>query len=156
MPFQPSADDMRCDSCGFRLTKPPAKSRKRTLKSTGPTRDWTAARAKVDREEMCRLGRDHSCSGKLEAAHVTGREFDPPWTPPDDFDPETDQTYDLTVRADSVIPLCRSHHKRYDLGEVDILPVLSLDEQLRAVIDLDGIEPARLRVCPLAYREQVA
>lgn len=153
VPFQPSAEDMRCDACGFRLTKPSKAGRKRSLKSTGPKRDWTAAIAKRDGEECCRLGRDGTCSGRLEAAHVTGREHDPPWSPPDDFDPDTDEVFELWVRPESVVPLCSSHHRRYDLGAVDVLPVLTLDEQLRAFLDLDGIEAARLRTAPTAYSE---
>lgn len=156
VPFQPSADDMRCEACGFRLTKPPREGkRKSSLKQTGPKRDWTAARAKVEAEEQCRLGRDGRCSGRrLEAAHVTGREHDPEWTPPDDFDPETDETFDLFVRPESVIAMCPWHHRAYDEGRVDVLHVLTIDEQLRAVLDLDGIEPARLRVAPTAYRAE--
>lgn len=154
MPFQPAEDDMRCDVCGFRLAKPPRKDRKRTLNASGPKRDWTRARAKVEGEEVCRLGRDRTCQGKLEAAHVTGREFDPPWSPPDHFDPELDDVYDLDVRPESVIPLCRSHHRRYDLHNVDVLPVLTIDEQVRAVLDLDGIESARLRTAPTAYQTE--
>lgn len=153
VPFQPSADDMRCEVCGFRLSKMP-KARKQTLKSTGPKRDWTRARAKVIAEEVCRLGRDGTCSGQLDAAHVTGREHDPPWSPPDDFDPDIDDVFDLDVRPESVIPLCRSHHRRYDEHHIDVLHVLTIDEQIRAVLDLDGIEPARLRTAPTAYRQE--
>lgn len=140
VPFQPDPDE-RCGVCGFRLTKAPRKDRKRT-RNGGPRRDWSAARLKVQLEGVCRLGRDHQCQGEIDAAHVTGREHDPASPDPD---------FDLEVRPDSVLPLCRRHHKLYDTHNVDVLQVLTIDEQVRAVLDLDGIELARRRTAPTAY-----
>lgn len=152
VPFQPDPDE-RCDQCGFKLTRPPRK-RQRGPRSTGPKRDWTAARAKVTGEEVCRLGRaGGDCQGQLEAAHTIGRSCDRPWTPPDGFDPTVDDTYDLWVNPQAIVPLCRRHHKLYDAHGIDLLPVLTIDEQLRAVLDADGLENARVRLCPLSYRQ---
>jgi hypothetical protein len=101
-----------------------------------PHRDWTDARAKVEEEGRCRRchgGRD------LEAAHIIGRQHD------------KDAGY--IVVPIRVAPLCRSCHRKYDDHELDLMPHLTLEEQARAVLDAGGIELARQRTCPLAYKE---
>lgn len=106
-------------------------------------RDWSDARRKVDDEGRCRL-----CSATglpLEAAHILGRRYDRPRV-------EGSTTKTLYVRPSSIVPLCGSTpdregcHSRYDSGEVSILAVLTLEEQLRAVEDAGGIELARRRI----------
>lgn len=80
------------------------------------SRDWTEARAKVDREARCR------CCGqsgvRLEAAHVIGRKHD---------------DRNGLVHPDDIVPLLQEHHRQYDLGLIDLLPVLTEAEQARAV-----------------------
>ena len=100
-------------------------------------RDWSAARAKVEAEGRCR-----ACKrlGRVEAAHVIGRASDA-------------RTGALrVVHQDSVIPLCSTCHYEYDAHERDVLPLLTLDEQVQAVRDAGGLELARVRTAPLAYK----
>lgn len=102
-------------------------------------RDWTAAREKVQAEGECRVcGRSDL---KLEAAHVAGRFRDPEVRPGL-----------RRVDADSIVPLCGPFgdtdrcHTRYDQHALDLLPHLTLSEQVRAVQDAGGIEAARRRI----------
>lgn len=120
-----------------------------------PKRDWTEARAKVEHEEVCRLGRDDYCEGKLEAAHVIGRSCDAftPLSYDEDGNLRIIATSRLEVAPDRVIPLCTRHHRLYDAHEVDCLHVLTLAEQLQAVADSGGLELARKRLAPSQYRE---
>lgn len=128
-----------------------AMQRKGAPKRSQPRRYWKDARGKVEDEGRCRLYRhDLGCAGPLEAAHVIGREHDPHMG----LVPGVGG-YDLYVRPVSVVPLCRVHHDRYDGRSqpwIDLLPALTLDEQLAAVEDVGGIELARRRLCPTAYR----
>lgn len=80
-------------------------------------RDWTRARAKVDREGVCRLRPAGGCDGPLEAAHT--------------IDKATDET--PIVQPYDVVPLCKLHHARYDARRVSILEYLTLEEQGAAV-----------------------
>lgn len=121
-------------------------------------RDWSDARQKVEDEGRCRL-----CSAtgiKLDAAHLIGRRFDRPRV-------EGSSTRVLYVHPDSIVPLCANQvvetggearvrvgcHYQYDAGDVSLLSVVTLDEQLRAVQDAGGIELARLRLDRPAYRK---
>lgn len=115
-------------------------------------RDWSDARRKVEDEGRCRL-----CSAvgvKLDAAHISGRRFDRPRV-------EGSSSRVLYVHPDAIVPLCANTvvgdqvrtgcHYRYDAGEVSLLAVLTLDEQIRAVRDAGGIESARIRLDRPAY-----
>lgn len=113
---------------------------KRTPKRPSqPRRDWGPARAKVDDEACCRR-----CGGtfRIEAAHVIGREVD------------KDAAY--VVLAVRVVPLCNYCHTAYDAHQLDLLPYLRLEEQIAATRDAGGIELARRRTAPLAYRAESA
>ena len=103
-----------------------------------PRRDWSAARAKVEAEGVCRVCRRPN----PEAAHVTGRKHDKPKA----------GGKTLYVKPESVVALCGQHHRAYDAHELDLLPYLTLDEQLQAVADAGGLELARVRLCPSEYR----
>lgn len=120
-------------------------------------RDWSDARRKVEDEGRCRL-----CSAvgvKLDAAHLVGRRFDRPRV-------EGSSSRVLYVHPDAIVPLCANTvvgnggdarvrvgcHYKYDAGDVSLLAVLTLDEQIRAVRDAGGIELARLRLDSPAYR----
>jgi hypothetical protein len=106
----------------------------------GEARDWRWARAKVERERTCRVDdREGACAGRLQAAHVIGRERDP--TVSDERGREVRE-----VQPDAIVPLCVAHHRAYDAHEIDLLPYLTLREQLRAVEDAGGIANALRRI----------
>jgi hypothetical protein len=111
---------------------------RKPMKRSRPDRDWSDAVTKLE-HTVCRLCGDP----RVEAAHVIGRENDRP---------KHEGTQRLWVNPDAVIPMCHAHHVAYDAHELDILSVLQLEEQIRAVIDAGGIELARVRTAPLAYR----
>ena len=144
------------------------------MKRSQPDRDWRDARQKID-GTYCRLCTEDNPN--VEAAHVIGRENDRPkpcegchGTGGDAFDGGESgsmvcwsceglgsQKPDvLWVNPDSVIPLCRPHHTAYDHHEIDVLPVLTFEEQVQAVKDAGGLENARVRTCPTAYRKAAA
>lgn len=137
-----------------------------------PKRDWTDARAKVDAEGQCRVCR---CKDRpLQAAHVSGRRYDEHlecgicegtgvrrdgercrrcagsgWSKA------------LYVNPDRIVPLCEHMtedgcHSLYDAKKIDLLPYLTIDEQVQAVIDLGGIELARKCLAPTAYESKIA
>lgn len=97
---------------------------------TRRSRDWLAAREKVDHEGKCRVCRQHAGPFlHIEAAHVMGRRHDPT----------------QSVRPEDVVPLCRECHRLYDAHALDLLPHLSYAEQAAAV-ELVGMERARVRI----------
>jgi hypothetical protein len=115
-------------------------------KRTQPKRFWGDAEEKRGPCRAIRLG---GCGGPVELAHVIGRVHDPTmWQ----FLLEAGFEYvgfDRYVRRESVIPLCRIHHDRYDgraQPKFEALPLLSLDEQLQAVRDAGGIALALRRI----------
>src|SRR4051812_31542325 len=74
----------------------------------------TAQRSKVKTEGRCRVCH----SEQVDPAHVTPR------------------SVGGCADPDCVIPLCRAHHRRYDRQEapwLDVLPVLTVDEQAHVV-----------------------
>lgn len=107
------------------------------MKRSRPTRNWQDARRKVEQERRCRVcGADPFLGGRgrLEAAHVIGRENDEEvggvrWVNPLD-----------------VVPLCGDCHRAYDARELDLLPYLTVGEQARAVQVAGGIAAALRRV----------
>lgn len=148
------------------LERGPGPRRKSAPRRTQPERDWTEALYKVE-DACCRLCDDT----RVDAAHVIARACDRPskcewcggrgWLHAiEGAKPVTNchrcnatgYTSTLYVHPDSVIPLCRAHHTAYDDHQVDVLPVLTLEEQLRAVEDAGGIENARRRTAPSQYR----
>lgn len=117
-----------------------------------PKRDWTAAREKVEAEGQCRVWSHNidatGCEGALEAAHVIGREHDLKG-----YEGDYGRVFGYTVEPVRIIPLCTKHHRLYDAHQIDVLPVLTLDEQIQAVRDAGGLELARKRLAPSCYRE---
>lgn len=111
------------------------------MKRSQPRRIWDDARAKVEGEGACRVCR--LTQHWPEAAHVTGRKHDQPRKP---------GAKTLYVKPESVVPMCAHCHRHYDAGQLDLLPYLHLSEQVQAVIDLLGIENARVRLSPSLYR----
>ena len=132
-------------------------------------RDWTAAH-EAHAGRGCRgiwhpLGRQatgHQCVGRLQLAHVSGRKYDA-WA-----------VTRLGVRLKrkvvhplDVVPLCEILHDQYDgrrFPLLDVVPLLSVDELVRAV-ELLGFGRAMRRLqntrewtVPdrIAYLEQVS
>lgn len=85
----------------------------------GPSsRDWTQALAKRD-GAACRV-----CGNlPVDAAHIVPRSVAP----------------NAGETEDSIVPLCREHHRQYDAGQLDVLPYLTLPEQAHAVVAAGGI-----------------
>lgn len=97
------------------------------------SRDWAAARGKVELEGACRAcGR----GAPLDAAHVIGRTHD--YSAP--LDPEGWEPG--VVVPERVIPLCRLCHDAQHAHRLDLLPLLDLSEQVQAVADAGGISRA--------------
>jgi len=91
-----------------------------------PKRDWSEARRKVEREGRCRAcAKPHN----LDAAHIVPRSriHGPPAQDPR-----------------NIIPLCREHHDAQHRGELELLPLLTREEQVY-IVGLVGIEEARRR-----------
>lgn len=107
------------------------------MKRKQPVRDWKAARDKVEEEGCCRVC---GSSGPLEAAHTIGRARQDEMV----VGPRGGET--LTVKPESIIPLCRSCHEQYDSRRLDILAYLFLPEQVNAVEAAGGIYAANERV----------
>lgn len=90
-------------------------------------RDWSAARAKVESEIVCRVC---GWSGALDAAHIIPRSRISIGFGGED--------------ARNIVPLCRSCHASFDQGKLDVLPYLSRVEQAYAV-ELVGLYEAYRR-----------
>lgn len=133
------------------------KAKPRTLTQRPPRRLWVDARAKVDREAECRLSGLGGCEGRLEAAHAVGRDRD-------QFPIEGREhlwAKGWYVAPERIVPLCTQHHHAFDHGLIELLGRLHLVEELQAVRDSrvaheSGIEAARRRLAPLAYRRAAA
>ena len=94
-------------------------------------REWGEARIKLADEGVCRVC---GTASSLEAAHVAGRKYD-----------ERVSKSKAVVHPDDIVPLCREHHTQFDHHEIDLLPYLSIPEQVRAVSHL-GIYGALRRL----------
>jgi hypothetical protein len=104
-------------------------------------RDWDQAREKVNREGRCRFCGSNQ---NVEAAHIIGRDVDPILTGP------RGGKFRL-VHEDAIVPLCgpfafNNCHGHYDAHELDILSVLTIAEQSRAVEDGRGMLRALRRI----------
>jgi 5-methylcytosine-specific restriction endonuclease McrA len=92
-------------------------------------RNWKEARQKVEREGFrCRVCRS---SFQVEAAHVIPRSLAP--------------GVGTNMSADNIVPLCRECHVEYDQHRLDLLPALTLPEQVAAVQQAGGIALAYKR-----------
>lgn len=174
-----AAAPVGCDECGGLLVSTLEKDRKPlkrraelkavpkpSLSRKPRERIWTPARAKVEQEGICRFARLENCDGRLECAHVIGRDRDA--FPPLDRELleewlHADEKGRWLVVPDRVIPACRAHHAAYDRGEIGLLGRLFIEEELQAVRDSSvvgsresGIELARRRLDAPAYAESRA
>ena len=92
-------------------------------------RNWADARRKVDESgARCRVCR--TSNGPIDAAHIIPRSLAP----------------NAGEHADAICELCRKCHVDYDSHRLDLLPYLSLAEQLSAVTAAGGIEGARRQI----------
>jgi hypothetical protein len=122
-----------------------------SMKQSEPKREWAPARTKVEEERCCRICK--RTDRPLEAAHVLGREHDEPMV----VDGRITKT--LLVHPARVIPACGPFpagcHGDIDMRRINLLPYLTLDEQIQAVKDAGGVEAARIRLEPVAHNEEV-
>lgn len=107
---------------------------------------------KLENEAVCRVcsmdGDD--TNGRVEAAHTINRKAqDVLCTGPRGGE------Y-MYVQPDAVVGLCGYHHRIYDARGLDILPYLSVAEQLNAVDAAGGIFAALRRLCPVEYGKGAA
>lgn len=132
-------------------TSKPRKPRK-PMKRSQPQRDWTDALAKVEEEGCCRICK--RTDRKLDAAHVLGREHDEPKVGEGGRILQT-----LYVHPDRIIPACgpfpEGCHGDIDMRRINLLPHLTLNEQIQAVRDAGGIEAARIRLAPVEHKREV-
>lgn len=105
------------------------------MKRGQPKRDWSEISTTAD--DPCRWC---GVEGRTERAHIAGRTYD-----------RKQDNGIRKVNPDSIVPLCRKHHQQYDAHRLDLLSCLTLPEQVQAVIDLGGIEAARMRLVPSEY-----
>lgn len=169
-PFTPEPRDRACPCGGVRVLPSQTKPRKPlnqaspnrekqvrkqggTLKRSQPKRDWGDARAKVDEEGCCRICK--RSDRPLEACHVLGREHDQPRV----SEATGEVLQELYVHPDRIFPGCgpfpEGCHGDVDMRRINVLPYLTLDEQIQAVKDAGGIAPAMMRLAPVDHREEV-
>lgn len=118
------------------------------MKRSQKKRSWEAAILKIERESACRVCASHNVvtDGRVEAAHIIGREHDR-WD---------DALKAYWVDPDSIVPLCGLHHESYHARDLDLLPYLTIEEQLVAVDQAGGIYGAYRKTCPATFaRERV-
>lgn len=111
-------------------------------------RRWDKARAKVEQEGVCR-----ACGSPygLEAAHVVGRVHDAKPPLRGDWKSTNSRSAPYEVAPDRVIPLCHECHQGPNgqhANRLDLLPLLSLHEQIQAVADAGGISRAYQLLMP--------
>ena len=112
------------------------------MKRGSPARDWRDSVAKLEAEGCCRVC---GIERGLQQAHTAGRRFDV--TRPG--------RKTLWVNPDAIVPLCPHCHHDYDAHDLDLLPYLTLDEQLYVVKVMGGIEAARIRLAPRDYKRDI-
>lgn len=115
-----------------------------------PKRVWNDALDKVEAEGECRVC---GATDYIEAAHVVSRKA----ADVEMVGPKGGRY--LYVKPDAVVPLCgpfsaNNCHGTHDGRELDLLPYLTVEEQLCAVEAAGGIEMARRRLCPSEYKSE--
>lgn len=112
----------------------------------GPRRDWSDV--DIEESDPCLIC---GIQGRTTRAHVSGRRFDRP----------RPGRKTLWVNPLDVVPLCgpvgdsQACHTQVDAGELDLLPHLDLERQVRAVEVMGGIEAARRRLAPTDYSRRI-
>lgn len=106
-------------------------------------RDWSAAESK---RGACRNCGSHF---RVELAHIIGREHDR--TPPVAWVNRDWSVSKVYVHPDRVIPLCHDCHQGPNgahAKRLDLLPLLTLTEQIQAVADAGSISQAYTLLMP--------
>ena len=125
-------------------------------RSVPPDRFWDDARAKVDEEGCCRICKRPPAPGRpIEAAHVLGREHDEPMV-----SRSTGEILRvLYVDPNRIFPACGPSpggcHGMAERKEINVLPYLTLEEELQAIRDAGSIEAARIRLEPVTHNNEV-
>lgn len=111
-------------------------------------REWEDARRKIEDEGQCRNCGRNAYAARIEAAHTLGREHDEGKVCPECQGQALDKAhcercngwgYVLYVNPLDVIPLCGpatstgTCHGRQHAHQLDLLPILTAAEQVRAV-----------------------
>lgn len=115
-----------------------------------PPREWKFANAKFDE----RGGYCQNCGTftRVERAHVIGRSND--YQPPVRMADHGFEWWPGVVHPDRIILLCgpatstTTCHGMQHNRRLDILPLLTLDEQIQAVADAGGISQAYDKLAP--------
>jgi len=113
------------------------------MKRRQPDRNWDDAIEKCKDEGECRVCK---VQRGLDCAHLAPRTHDRP---------KHAGQKRLYVHPNNVVPLCAHDHYGLDHSELDVLPYLTLDEQLHVVRVLGGIEQARMRLAPTDYHRRI-
>ena len=113
------------------------------MRRGSPDRNWDDAIEKCRDEGKCRVCK---VQRGLDCAHLAPRTHDRP--------KHVGQKR-LYVHPDNAVPLCSHCHYGFDHSELDVLPHLTLEEQLHVVRTLGGLEQARIRLAPLDYRRDI-
>ena len=109
------------------------------------TRNWQAAREKVDLEGCCRVC---GTTFRIEAAHVVAREHDA------SFPVRNEDWSPYDVAPDRIIPLCgpatdtTTCHGKQHAKTLDLLTHLTEPEQVQAVADAGSISTAYTLLMP--------
>lgn len=126
-------------------------STRRPPRASKPKRYWFDALAKVEEEGCCRVCK--RADRKLDCAHILGREHDEPMVKGGRI------LKTLYVDPLRIVPACGPFpdncHGDIDHRKINLLPYLTLEEELQAVRDASGIEAARIRLEPVTYRQEV-
>jgi 5-methylcytosine-specific restriction endonuclease McrA len=124
--------------CSRECSNGDATLRRKPQKVTPSKRSWTAARAKVEEEGICRACQ-LAFTG-LQAAHIIPRTRVKPG--------EGENPLNIVV-------LCRPCHAAFDEGRLDLLPFLNRDECAYAV-QLVGLHEAYRRITNTRGPEEIA
>ena len=112
------------------------------MRRSQPRRVWSDSLAKCEAEGKCRVC---GIERGLQQAHTVGRKHDKP----------KPGRKTLWVNPDGIVPLCERDHTAFDHHEIDLLPYLTVAEQVYAVEALCGIENARIRLAPRDYHRAI-
>jgi hypothetical protein len=133
----------------------------------GPDRDWTDALEKVHSEGRCRnCNFTGSSTNRIVCAHTAGRRYDPHkickactggrskvGPRPCHVCKGRGHLKGRYVPPEAVIPLCEHCHDDQHAGKLELLPLLTVTEQIYCVGVFEGIENARTHLAPSAYRK---
>jgi hypothetical protein len=115
------------------------------LKRKTPRRDWSDAEKKRGPCRVCGFQAS-------ELAHTIGRAKQDKRIKRKQGDVWVESDV-LWINPSSVVPLCTVHHREYDARQLDLLPYLSIAEEVNAV-ETVGIESAYRRLVPSLFSRE--